>query len=88
MSSTRTSWPYFSPNSITAPELFACSIGITCARVGVFLRISALTRASTSLISASVSSWLSAEATIGIRWAWANVVSASRTGTISSLPGT
>ena len=50
MSSTRTSSPYFSPNSITAPDFLACSIGITCARVGAFCRISAFTRGSTSRI--------------------------------------
>ena len=44
MSSTRTSSPYFSPKSITAPDFFASSIGITWARVGVFCRISAFTR--------------------------------------------
>src|SRR6185295_3162555 len=47
MSSTRTSSPYFSPNSITAPERFASSIGMTWARVGTFCRISALTSCST-----------------------------------------
>ena len=45
MSSTRTSSPYFSPNSIIAPDFFASSIGMTCARVGVFCRISAFTSA-------------------------------------------
>ena len=60
MSSTRTSSPYFSPNSIIAPDFFASSIGMTWARVGVFCRISAFTRCSTSRICSSV---------IGLSWA-------------------
>ncbi len=54
MSSTRTSSPYFSPNSIIAPVFCAASIGITRAWVAVLARISALTRASTSRICAAV----------------------------------
>ncbi len=60
MSSTRTSSPYFSPNSITAPDFFASSIGMICARVGVFFRISAFTSRSTLRISSSL---------IGLSWA-------------------
>src|SRR3954470_4979203 len=58
ISSTRTSSPYFSPNSIIAPDFFASSIGMTCARVGVFCMISAFTRASTSRISRSLTGLL------------------------------
>ena len=54
MSSTRTSSPYFSPNNITAPDFFASSIGMTCARVGVFCRISSFTARSTLRISSSL----------------------------------
>ena len=47
MSSTRTSSPYFSPNSIIAPAFCASSIGITRACVAALARTSALTSAST-----------------------------------------
>ena len=54
MSSTRTSSPYFSPNSIIAPVFCAASIGITRASVGALRRISLLTIVSTRRISSSV----------------------------------
>ncbi len=54
MSSTRTSSPYFSPNSIIAPVFCASSIGITRAWVAALARISALTRSSTRAICASL----------------------------------
>jgi hypothetical protein len=47
MSSTRTSSPYFSPNSIIAPVFCASSSAITRAWVAALARISALTSAST-----------------------------------------
>ena len=55
ISSTRTSSPYFSPKSMTAPDFFACSIGMISARVGVLRTISAFTCASMRRISSSVS---------------------------------
>ena len=57
--------PYFSPNSITAPDFFASSIGMTCARVCVFFRISAFTSRSTLRISSPL---------IGLSWAKSNRV--------------
>ena len=54
ISKTRTSSPYFSPNSIMAPVFCADSISITRAWVAALLKISAFTIASTLAISASV----------------------------------
>ena len=39
ISTTRTSSPYFSPNSIIAPSLRASSIGVTNARTGRLAKI-------------------------------------------------
>ena len=54
MSSTRTSSPYFSPNSIIAPSFCASSIGITRHSQALLARISALTMSSTRRISSSL----------------------------------
>ena len=61
MSSTRTSSPYFSPNSIIAPIFCASSMRITRACVAALARISALTSASTCAICASVTGALCAK---------------------------
>jgi hypothetical protein len=58
MSSTRTSSPYFSPNSIMAPTLLRLVDGITRASVAALARISALTMRSTSRISSAVIGWV------------------------------
>src|SRR5450830_670412 len=60
MSSTRTSSPYFSPNSAMAPCLTASSNDMCCALVSWFCRISRLTMASTWAICSAVTGalWL------------------------------
>ena len=50
----KTTVPSVPLENLHAPEFFASSIGITCARVGVLSRISAFTRRSTSRSSSSV----------------------------------
>ena len=58
-STTRTTSPYFSPNSAMAPAAMASSYDIWRMTVAVLLRISALTMASTAWISSGV---------IGLLW--------------------
>ena len=51
---TRTSLPYFSPNSMVAPVFFASSTDISSVFVGTLARISSLTSCSTSAICSAV----------------------------------
>ena len=55
MSTTRTTSPYFSPNSIIAPSVRASSSGVSKIRTGAFAKTCSLTRFSTSARSSAVS---------------------------------
>ena len=71
ISTTRTSFPYFSPNSIIAPSFRASSIGVTNVRTGIASNTFSLTIRSTCSRSSGVSGceWLKSKRSLSGRTA-------------------